>query len=509
MPLTHVCMWTDKGWKHITAEEISHIHPGGSVSAKSGLFICDLCGQYVSLTNGEKRKRYFKHSKNEEDKNCPERVEGLGINPMFHVPTHELPIRIKIVTNQLFSLEMGFLAVPNNLIGKRDSQKIIIVTGEKNKKQFVYSFMRLNKDKITYLPIGNKPAPAYKIIINPSDKKLRQYWPATVTGITDGAIFDKSTGKKLPKDADIQVGKKYYILTKKRYIKWNNVHLKEVCVTNFSWKIYEVVVNTMDEETVRFFLDYHCRLTERPVQFYPLWPIYVESSHLLLHKSNDIKMFFQGNATPKMFPQKCLQKIRSGKATILHFESSERQQMISAERSNILEYIYLWKNQLDYVGKEPTIKVKDIVNKALEPGYQKELPKDNMLVVQAPVDGKVILKRNNKIVNIYFLQSDHRVIVAGLSWGMTIEVLQGLDCAWEAHYVKEKNLIDSSKEKELLIKLRQARGNLVPVSHVEGALANKMTTYPEIKKWLYKKIRDGYIEKKALLILKKTFGERG
>ena len=38
--LTHVCMWSDNGWKRITAEQAAKLHPGGTVSAHSGLFMC-------------------------------------------------------------------------------------------------------------------------------------------------------------------------------------------------------------------------------------------------------------------------------------------------------------------------------------------------------------------------------------------------------------------------------------------------------------------------------------
>ena len=48
--LTHVCVWSEHGWKKITANEAARLHPGGTVSAASGLFMCELCGQYVILT---------------------------------------------------------------------------------------------------------------------------------------------------------------------------------------------------------------------------------------------------------------------------------------------------------------------------------------------------------------------------------------------------------------------------------------------------------------------------
>lgn len=66
--LTHVCMWSKNGWRHISAEEASKLHTGGTVSAHSGLFMCELCGQYVILTDGDIRVRYFKHSAYEKAK---------------------------------------------------------------------------------------------------------------------------------------------------------------------------------------------------------------------------------------------------------------------------------------------------------------------------------------------------------------------------------------------------------------------------------------------------------
>jgi hypothetical protein len=76
--LKHVCMWLGNGWKRITPEEAAKLHPGGTVSAHSGLFMCELCSQYVILTDGDVRTRYFKHSAYEKSKDCPERTFADG-----------------------------------------------------------------------------------------------------------------------------------------------------------------------------------------------------------------------------------------------------------------------------------------------------------------------------------------------------------------------------------------------------------------------------------------------
>ena len=86
--LTHVKMWSGHSWTHITAEDTVSLHPGGTVSAHRGLFMCDLCGQYVTLTDGKIYTRYFKHSSSE--KRMPPRISAsdatidfLGLRGFF------------------------------------------------------------------------------------------------------------------------------------------------------------------------------------------------------------------------------------------------------------------------------------------------------------------------------------------------------------------------------------------------------------------------------------------
>lgn len=45
--LTHVCVWSKNGWKRITPEEVAREHSRGGVSARSGIFMCSLCGQFA------------------------------------------------------------------------------------------------------------------------------------------------------------------------------------------------------------------------------------------------------------------------------------------------------------------------------------------------------------------------------------------------------------------------------------------------------------------------------
>ena len=74
MALTHVVMWDNEcnEWKDITIEEAKKMHPGGTVSARSGLFMCKLCHQNVTLTNEKVNSRHFRHERdNYKSLHCP------------------------------------------------------------------------------------------------------------------------------------------------------------------------------------------------------------------------------------------------------------------------------------------------------------------------------------------------------------------------------------------------------------------------------------------------------
>ena len=65
--LNHVKMWTKRGYEPTTVKEADVQHPGGTVTAASGFFICDLCGQYVTFTARGAYARHFRHNSKEDE----------------------------------------------------------------------------------------------------------------------------------------------------------------------------------------------------------------------------------------------------------------------------------------------------------------------------------------------------------------------------------------------------------------------------------------------------------
>ena len=61
MPLSHVLMWTEEhGYRRVTPDEATLLYPE-KVSARSGLFICEICKERVTFTAEGRQARHFRH----------------------------------------------------------------------------------------------------------------------------------------------------------------------------------------------------------------------------------------------------------------------------------------------------------------------------------------------------------------------------------------------------------------------------------------------------------------
>lgn len=289
--LTHVCMWSDHGWKRITAEQAARLHPGGTVSARSGLFMCELCGQYVTLTDGDINVRYFKHSAYEKSKDCPERTFGSGYTPSYSSQEHDLPIRITSISSSSYRFELGLIRAPISSLSK--DFRIEIKPKGASDVSFVFAKERLNSDSITYLPIGDRPFEKYALNFKNGNDQIREFWPAEINGIDpEGALFEKSSGQKLSYDADVEIGKEYYLLKRGHlYVKaYNGITIREILQKRTGWEtwsLYEIYAAEFNEAAARFYLDFHCRLTEHPVSLHPVWPLFIEGNYVIKHNNSD------------------------------------------------------------------------------------------------------------------------------------------------------------------------------------------------------------------------------
>lgn len=498
--LTHVCMWQGKGWKRITAQEAAALHPGGTVSAHSGLFMCEICGQYVLLTDSTVQKRHFRHSSAEKSKDCPERTFGSSVSVTYNQGEHDLPIRIVRITKDNFELEMGLIRVPQNFLSRH--MKIDIRPQSFGQKSFVYLYERINPDGISYVPIGNIPSEKYALTVSGTDNGIYNFWPRMVSGIDpNGTIFDATTGKRLVYDSDVAVGKKYYLLKRGSYISKNpHITLREICTKIISWErwtLFEVTANDYDERSARFFLDYHCRLTEIPIAIQTVWPVFVESPYVIKHNKKSVVINVRGNApTTQVFPSAGIKKYAIKNSTLLEINCNNRQQLISAGRTRALQYTYFWQEPLEQVTEEQDAIVTDIYQNPILPGVHHELIEKKIIRINIPYDGTLVVSVKDEIVEKHKLRSRTTFEIDNIGWNYHLEVYVGYDCIWEISF--ERVIVrESMDESAVLMKLQSLKGKQVQLPHTAGALANRLSQYPRIKQWLYVCIRRGTISAQA------------
>lgn len=509
--LTHVCIWSDNGWKRITAEQAARLHPGGTVSAHSGLFMCELCGQYVTLTDGDIRIRYFKHSAYEKSKDCPERTFGPGYSISYGSQEHDLPIRITSVSSSSFSFEVGLIRAPINSLNK-DFRIEIKPKGVLN-VSYVFTKERLNYDSITYLPIGETPFEKYTLSFRNGSDKLHEFWPAEIKGIDpEGTLFEKASGKKLSYDADVEIGKEYYLL-KRGYVymtSCSSVRIREIMqkqIEGETWILYVVSASAFNEDAARFYLDFHCRLTDCPVSLQPVWPLFVEDDYIVKHNQNSMYMLVEGNAAAvKTFPSVTVRQLNynSSQQKLYEVFCSGRQQLISAGRTQALQYTYFWKESLNHVGLHPKVSVTDLTGAEIAPGETYTLPRNKTLRLKSTFDGELIISNNNRVVDKRKISADKNMELDGLSYGLSVQVFIGLDVIWQIDFKKQQYIV-ASDEIEILNQITNVSGITIPAPHSLRNILAGMNRYPRICQWIRKCIKDGTVNEQSYRRLQDTY----
>jgi len=506
--LTHVRMFCEHGWKKITALEAAAKFPE-RVQAKSGIFMCDLCHQYVYFSGPGVQTRHFGHSK-DDDKSCPERANVIvGID--CSGTNHDLPIRLCITASD-FELELGLLPIPEAILRNLQDQTIQISSGQKDGNPMVYRLKeRLQENMITYVPIRGTPLPEYHIELSCGKHSAFSHWPEWIRGIyPTGTLFDTVSRKKIPYDADIQVGKPYYLLCAgSNWCTCKSISQQRICSKLFGgsyWYLYQITAVTLDEEAARFFLALHCRLTDQPISIQPIWPIYVESPYVIRHNSREMVFFVQGDVDTKCFPDAYLKCQRLSECNALEYIPCHgRQQLVLIGHSYLLrgqefwrrlKYTYLWQEPLNVVTPEPAVTVTDIAGRTVLPGIANKLPPRHILCIQTPYDGTVVVKRKGCILERRRLNAETSSKIDSLQFDCEIHIFQGLDCVWSVLYQREYEKGGQS-ERQILTRLQKAEGYLVAVPHARGAAVKWLKPYPQIKQWLYQQIRAGHMLESA------------
>ena len=140
---------------------------------------------------------------------------------------------------------------------------------------------------------------------------------------------------------------------------------------------------------------------------------------------------------------------------------SGRQQLISAGRTQALQYTYLWKEPLDQVGLHPEVSVTDIAGAEVDPGETDTLPHDKTLRFKSTFDGELIIFNNNRVVDKRKLSADKYIELNGLSYGLGVQVVIGLDVIWQIDFKKQQPIVVND-EIEMLKRITNVSEATIP-----------------------------------------------
>ena len=510
--LTQVYMFQNNKWRHVCAEDASKIY-FGTVSAKSGIFRCNQCGQYIILTKEGDVKPYFKHSSSEKSKDCPARSPYRVSNsvPDRDYGKYPLPIRINIISPHSFELELGLIYVPQEI---SESNFLIKIKCDAF-SPIVCSAERLKSNATTYLGLGCNKAPCkeYEIYfenINANvGKHLRDYWPKKVKGVDpDGTLFEKETCKMLRFPTEILVKKEYYLLIKKPLENMRpccgRIKVEKVAaLTPTHWFVYNVSATELNQCTVKFFGEKNSYwLSEELSSFQPVWPLFAESDNAIRHNNKETFCLLRGN--------------RLLRHNVSYYSSPAKVQVCGHEESPDVmcfecygtpyQYTYLWKEPIGTERTLPEIKVTDIKGNYVKQGEANELPAYSLLF-ESSYDGEVVISSDGYVLKRLKVTANEKPELdkKEIKWGLTIRFFVGMDCLWETCYKRVIIRDRQEDEEEMFNYIVRGKGGIIPAPHSLRNIALRLNGYPKLFAWIKKCIKTGKIGKQSYRRLQEVY----
>ena len=507
--LTRVSVWNEgHGWQPITAEEVAaqqtYRH---TISNHAEKFLCELCGQYARFQY-KKDTPHFQHP-SDKNKNCEDKKSSSNNYHKTNPLGFSLPIRISIADGNL-EIFIGFLPIGESKLNQIENQsgQLIIHASGRVLRTFDINSSRFMSDKISYLSIGPNVSEKYKLDCGGKIDSI--YWPTEVDGFRQsGTLFDGASGKRLPRNANVEVGREYWLIRKCNY--WyqhppQDIAMKKEIVLN-EYEIYVVKANLLSRSAADFFMNFGARLTDAIAEIMQIYPFALNSPHFTLHDSEKI-WFHKTDGYVDTYPGS---EIRMPALNIFSVKSDSEKMLFLSRfegRTSVLRYIMLRKNNADFTKavekcRISSVEVCDEDGVDFEEGQYDRLPKKRRLYITPEFKGHIDVHSINGdfAIEHHELKSGNKRLL-DVAFGYKYRIFQGLDCVFEVAFASESNLELVSDEQHLA-NLRKCKGRKIAISHTFGSISSKVGNMPLTRLWIMKQIKQGFIYSGANEYLKR------
>ena len=124
------------------------------------------------------------------------------------------------------------------------------------------------------------------------------------------------------------------------------------------WYLYEISSQRFSERAAQFFLQRSIFLSETPLDFYPIWPVYVADPYFIYHEQAEMFFYLAGTyADLKSYPITSeylapkSEPVENGK--LIRIFASNKEQLLSLGVSGALGFSYLLRQDLNMRGTFP------------------------------------------------------------------------------------------------------------------------------------------------------------
>jgi hypothetical protein len=493
-------MWIENhGWQRTTPTKARAVYPHGLARANdSQQFLCEICGQYANFVVGDCQQPHFRH--NRCSKECEQKTTSVRNYYTTYPRGFSLPLKAIIKGNSIDVL-IGFLPISDALI--QNGGSLLIMAEKKILRHFDINISRFSSERVAYLSVGNTLAAQYSLSY---PKEIsNDYWPTVVDGFAaQGTLFDSESGKRLPRNANVAVGKQYILFVRQH----SPVYSKEdvdisAKQTVGKYDFFFVKALCISRSADDFFRRFGCRLTDNPSVLTLLYPFAIRSSHVITHVANKV-WFHKTSGFVEVYPQNLKPKsecfsVKSGFQQILSVSRFE-------DNTSVLRYTMLRKVvNISYNSRIPSLEVTDIYGLAIEGGEHDKLPRDRQFNVASTFDGCVDVIQDEFIVNKIFMPGGEKIVI-DVDFNRHYRVYIGLDRVYDICFARKQHskIIDDQK---LLVKLQGFKYEPISITHSFGAVSNRIMDYMDYPKtvfWLKNQLATGIIDRKVKQYLQKV-----
>lgn len=521
MSLNHVSYWENGDWHHVTVKEASEKSHCHTIRANEKRLLCDLCNHFVTLSVGKVRDPYFKHSKGDIDKNCPERSKQA----LFTLPTHFAGLKIVIDKEQKFHLELVLPHAANPGLSK---YKNLGIYHKHHKKIQKIAPVKIDPNNFsTKVNLGSTVANKYTLYNDLPDHsdKIADF----ETLQSKYLIFRSSDGMRVNLGGELNPNNEYIVLTTKNSFTYPGINEKLLVHSN-GWNVFQISFDThFGPNKLRPFLqindlgndagiDY--RITKNVADVDLIWPEHFKNEDGISYLGDTLYLYKHGQAWLDYAPRTNKRPNLDQDRLLQLFENPQLFTLKPNDNNGMV--VAYGRNTNDIANYKQFIPTSQASEQSKNDLSLKPYTKEHHHYIK-PLYNATLKQYMGKFeVSSQSLEANKPFCLPNLVAGSSLKVFYGADCVFSQTAKISKpqskpsqsqpSTIDKSSanndqsrlnDSELLNLLKRQIGEATTFTIVSNRLKRSLTDYPTTYQWVCSQARQQNITIKAKNILNK------